>query len=62
MPPTEDRALERLRAMTPAEKLRVAERLRADAIRLRRAALAQRHPTWSDERLSAEARRLVNGG
>lgn len=59
---TRDRELDRLRAMTPAEKLRVAERLRADAIRLMRAALAQRHPSWSDQQLRAEARRRVNGG
>lgn len=56
-----DRELERLRAMTPAEKLRVADRLRADAFRLALAAVARRHPAWSDDQLRAEVRRLVTG-
>jgi hypothetical protein len=62
MPDARDRELERLRAMTPAEKLRAADRLRADAFRLARAAVARRHPAWSDEQVRAEARRLVTGG
>ena len=56
-----DDELARLRAMTPAEKLRVADRLRSDALRLARAAVARRHPEWNDARVRAEARRLVLG-
>lgn len=57
-----DRELARLRAMTPAEKLRAADRLRADAFRLARAAVSRRHPAWTTEQVQAEVRRLVNGG
>jgi hypothetical protein len=56
-----DRELARLRAMTPADKLRVADRLRADAFRIARAAVAQRNPAWNKQQVEAAARRLVTG-
>jgi hypothetical protein len=61
MPDPRNQELVRLRAMTAAEKLRVADSLRADAFRLARAAVARRQRTWSDVQVRAEARRLVTG-
>lgn len=51
--------IERLRRMTPAQKLkRVAELYEAE-IRLRMAGLRLTHPGWPDERLEREARRSL---
>ena len=57
-----DQELARLRAMTPADKLRVADRLRADAFRLVRAAVTRLHPTWTEKQVRDEVVRRVNGG
>ena len=57
-----DQELARLRAMTPADKLRVADRLRADAFRLVRAAVTRLHPAWTEKQVRDEVVRRVNGG
>ena len=45
-------ALLRLRQMTPAEKLRAAERLYISARQLKAAALRAQHPEWTEEAIS----------
>jgi len=40
-----------LRAMSPAQKLRAAERLYYSARQLKAAALRAQHPEWSDEKI-----------
>ena len=62
MPTVEERELARLRAMTAEEKLRVSDRLWREAHALARAVVAQRHPAWSSEQVTAETRRLMSGG
>ena len=49
-------ALLRLRQMTPAEKLRAAERLYFSARRLKAAALRAQHPEWTKEDISRAVR------
>lgn len=44
--------------MTPAQKLRAAERLYRSARELKAAALRARHPDWSDERIRREVREI----
>ena len=56
------RELERLRAMTPAEKLRVSAALWREARTLTRAAVALRNPTWHAEQIERESRRIMSGG
>jgi|RhiMethySRZTD1v2_1073278.scaffolds.fasta_scaffold169103_2 hypothetical protein len=56
-----DRDLARLRAMTPAEKLRVAEALWRDARALTEAAIVRRHPDWNREQVRQETRRIMSG-
>ena len=56
------RELARLRAMTPAEKLRVAEGLWRDAWALTEAGIVMRHPEWTREQVRKETRRLMSGG
>ncbi|MBC7897770.1 MAG: hypothetical protein H7066_20290 [Cytophagaceae bacterium] len=56
-----DIALPQLRSMTPAEKLRVADGLWRDARALTEAAVVQRHPDWTRERVLAETRRIMSG-
>lgn len=62
MPDIAERALARLRRMSPAEKLRVAASLWREAQRVTRAAVRQRHPDWSAEAVERETRRLMSGG
>lgn len=62
MPTLEELELARLRAMTAEEKLRVSDRLWREAQAVARAAVTQRHPTWSGEQVTAETRRLMSGG
>ena len=57
-----ERELARLRAMTPAEKLKVAEALWRDAWALTEAGIVVRHPGWTREQLRQETRRLMSGG
>ena len=47
-----------VQAMTPAEKLRAAERLYRSAWDLKAASLRARHPDWSEERIRAEVREI----
>ena len=62
MDTTRERELARLRAMTPAEKLRVAEALWRDAWALTEAGVVMRHPDWSRDQVRRETRRLMSGG
>ncbi len=56
-----DLELARLRAMTPAEKLRVSAGLWRDARALSRAAITRRHPEWTVEQVETETRRVMSG-
>ena len=57
-----ERDIARLRAMTPAEKLRVAAALWQDAWSLTEAGIVMRNPDWSREQVREETRRLMSGG
>jgi hypothetical protein len=57
-----ERELARLRAMTPTEKLRVAEALWREAHAITEAAIARRNPDWTREQVRQETRRLMSGG
>jgi hypothetical protein len=57
-----ERELARLRAMTPTEKLRVAEALWREARAITEAAIARRNPDWTREQVRQETRRLMSGG
>ena len=57
-PVTTPTQADRLRSMTPAEKLHAAERLRASAFSLKEAAVRARHPDWSKEQVHAFVRDL----
>lgn len=46
------------RAMTPAERLRQAERLYWQARRLREAYERSRHPDWTDEQIREHVKRI----
>jgi len=50
--------IEIYRAMSPAEKLRLAARLHADSRRLKTAALRTLHPDWDEERIARSVREL----
>jgi hypothetical protein len=50
--------IEILRAMPGERRLRLAERLYWSARKLKSAGLRAQHPDWSEERLSAEVRRI----
>lgn len=52
------KALEILRAMSPAEKLRAAERLYHSAWQLKAAALRAEHPDWTDEAIRRAVRMI----
>jgi len=54
--------LERLRRMTPAEKLRVAHGLWREARALTIAAISSRHPAWSREEVLFATGRTMSGG
>jgi len=56
-----DLELARLRAMTPAEKLRVSAGLWRDARALSQAAITRRHPEWTVEQVETETRRVMSG-
>ena len=47
-----------LRAMSPAQKLRAAERLYYSARQLKAAALRAQHPAWSDEAIRQAVREI----
>ncbi len=49
-------ALRRIRQMTPAEKLRAAERLYVSARQLKAAALRAQHPEWTEEAIGRAVR------
>lgn len=51
-------ALETLRAMSPEQKLRAAERLYYSARQLKAAALRAEHPDWSDEAIRRAVRMI----
>ena len=57
-----DRELARLRAMTAAEKLRVAEALWREARTVTEAAVVRRHPEWTRDQVRQETRRVMSGG
>jgi hypothetical protein len=52
----DDERVKILQRMTPAQKLRAAERLYWSARQLKAAWLRQQHPEWSDERIECEVR------
>ena len=56
-----DQELARLRAMSPAEKLKVADGLWRDARGLTEAGVVRRHPEWTREQIQQETRRLMSG-
>jgi len=58
----QDRELARLRAMTPAEKLRVSEALWREARAITEAAVMKRHPEWTRDQVRQETRRVLSGG
>jgi hypothetical protein len=47
-----------LRAMTPSQKLRAAERLYYSARQLKAAALRAQHPDWTDEAIQQAVRQI----
>jgi len=53
--------LNRLREMTPAEKLLVSQGLWRDARTLTLVAVRGRHPDWSHEDVVRETRRIMSG-
>ena len=57
-----DRELARLRAMTAAEKLSVAEALWHEARTITEVAVIRRHPEWTRDQVQQETRRLMSGG
>ena len=56
-----DQELARLRAMTAAEKLAVAEALWQEAWALKRAFLASLHPDWTENALDVATRQALSG-
>lgn len=54
-----DRQVERLRAMTADEKVRIAHALWLETRRLVMAGVRGRHPDWPDARVSARVRELM---
>lgn len=59
--PTSARHLAGIRGMTVAQKNRQAFSAAAFALRQKRLLLARDHPEWSEEKVDAEARRIVYG-
>ncbi|HYG36285.1 MAG TPA: hypothetical protein VEC99_15945, partial [Clostridia bacterium] len=51
-----------LRAMPGEQRLRLAERLYWSARKMKIAGLRAQHPDWSEERISAEVRRIFLHG
>jgi hypothetical protein len=62
MPTLRELELERLRRMTPAEKLRAAQGLWREARALTLAAISRRHPEWSREDVLIATRGAMSGG
>jgi len=62
VPTLRELELERLREMTPAEKLRVAHGLWREARALTIASVSSRHPEWSREEVLIATRRMMSGG
>lgn len=54
----EDEARRIIRAMSPAQKLRAAERLYHSARQLKAAALRAQHPDWSDDAIRCAVREV----
>jgi len=52
------KAQEIVRAMSPAQKLRAAERLYYSAWQLKAAALREQHPDWTDEAIRQSVRKI----
>jgi hypothetical protein len=52
------KAQEIVRAMSPAQKLRAAERLYYSARQLKAAALRAEHPDWNDEAIRRAVRKI----
>jgi hypothetical protein len=59
MNPAQARQVERLRAMTADEKVRVSHALWLEARRLMATGVRARHPDWSDEQVAAQVRELM---
>jgi hypothetical protein len=49
-----------LRAMTGAQRLRLAERLYWSARKMKAAGLRHQHPEWPEQRLNDEVRRIFS--
>ena len=56
--PMDDEQLRILRAMTPAQKIRAAERLIESARQLKAAAIHSEHPEWTEEEVWAAVREV----
>ena len=59
MNPALTRQVERLRAMTADEKVRLSHALWLEARSLMAAGVRARHPDWSDEQVATEVRELM---
>jgi len=51
-----------IRKMTPAQKFAIAGELYKTAWEIKRAALRQQHPNWSEEQVLARVRRIFTTG
>jgi hypothetical protein len=51
-----------IRKMTPAQKFAIAQGLYDTAWEIKRAALRQQHPDWTEEQVLARVRRLFTTG
>jgi hypothetical protein len=59
MNPALARQIERLRAMSADEKVRMAHALWIEARQVMAAGIRARHPDWSDEQVAAAVRELI---
>ncbi len=57
----DDAEIERLRAMTPAERIRLAMQLSDAEIRSGRAEIAREHPEWDERRVAMEWAKIHYG-
>ncbi len=55
------RQLDRIRAMSADEKVRIAEALWIEARDITAAGVRARHPEWSDEEVASQVRELMGG-
>lgn len=60
-PGVEQLQIERLRAATPAERMRTTVSMSRLVIRMSRMAMIRLHPDWSDRKLSSEYVRIHYG-